>query len=432
MTANSTNPASPPNVSQPPWLRETRARSAIAAELHGRRALPVAAPTRVRRATFLGAAPDRSDLDALHKAIATLAARDHTAEPKGFSRQIEYTRGTYQVVFELHNEFVTLTWYSSIDDRAVWPQEIGLDLFAEFSMLTATRVDVTITDVISPTALGTFQQASLCYSSIYGGQAQVATDFVRDADCFTHYEFSAGRCGPLRAGVIVRRLLEIETYSNLVLLGLPLARQYAPEITATEVSLGDDAVRVEGDVTTVGNRSALDKLHMLSMSVGQIVEATSFRFAASRAYGEVLRTRMQRLEEVSIGEFTAIQRYLSNRIEPALATCRATEKRLDRLAVKIQRSIELLDARINLSLQTQNQSVLDTIAKTALSQYRLQKTVEGLSTIAISYYSLAILGYVFDGLHQAMPISKSVALLISAPFVLLGVWLGLRRIHRLH
>ena len=69
------------------------------------------------------------------------------------------------------------------------------------------------------------------------------------------------------------------------------------------------------------------------------------------------------------------------------------EKRLLALTAKVQRSIELLDARITLSIQSQNQSVLDTISATARRQYRLQQTVEGLSIIAISYYALGILGY---------------------------------------
>ena len=99
---------------------------------------------------------------------------------------------------------------------------------------------------------------------------------------------------------------------------------------------------------------------------------------------------------------------------------------------KIQGSIELLDARINLGLQTQNQAVLDTIAKTAQSQYHLQKTVEGLSIIAISYYSLSILGYVFEGLSHTfiLPLSKSEAMMIAAPLVLLIVWLGLRNVRK--
>ena len=78
---------------------------------------------------------------------------------------------------------------------------------------------------------------------------------------------------------------------------------------------------------------------------------------------------MTRLRERAIGEFTTIERFLNNRVQPALATCRAMEKRLLALTEKVQRSIELLDARISLSIQSQNQSVLDTISRTSASQF---------------------------------------------------------------
>ena len=34
---------------------------------------------------------------------------------------------------------------------------------------------------------------------------------------------------------------------------------------------------------------------------------------------------------------------------------------------------------------------------------RLQQTVEGLSVVAISYYLVGLLGYVFKGLHEVVP-----------------------------
>ena len=94
----------------------------------------------------------------------------------------------------------------------------------------------------------------------------------------------------------------------------------------------------------------------------------------------------------------------------------------------MQRSIELLDARITLSIQTQNRSVLDTISQTGRSQYRLQLTVEGLSIIAISYYALGILGYTVEGLHELVPFTKGEVLAIAAPIVVLLVFLAVRRI----
>ena len=85
---------------------------------------------------------------------------------------------------------------------------------------------------------------------------------------------------------------------------------------------------------------------------------------------------------------------------------------------------------ITVSIQTQNQEVLDTISRTAQSHYRLQETVEGLSIIAISYYSLGILGYVAEGLHEFVPIDKPTLLTVLAPVVIVIVFFGIRRLRR--
>jgi uncharacterized membrane-anchored protein len=203
--------------------------------------------------------------------------------------------------------------------------------------------------------------------------------------------------------------------------------------------VGEYETRLAGIMQTIGQGETLEDhqqtlaaLHRLSSEVGRTVEETSFRFAATQAYGEVLAERLARLRERATAEFTTIERFINNRVQPALATCRAMEKRLLALTQKVQRSIELLDARISLSIQSQNQSVLDTISETARSQFKLQLTVEGLSIIAISYYALGILGYVLEGLHDVLPYPKGTMLGLAAPVVLLLVFLGIRRLRRAH
>jgi uncharacterized membrane-anchored protein len=64
-------------------------------------------------------------------------------------------------------------------------------------------------------------------------------------------------------------------------------------------------------------------------------------------------------------------------------------------------------------------------------QLRLQQTVEGLSVVAISYYTVALVGHVADGLRlfQVDIDSEMAAGVAVAPVVLL-VWFGLRRLKR--
>lgn len=415
-------------MSERSW-NEHAYRRLIDAETHARPVPPMTAPLRIRRLAFMSA-DGGADLRALHGQMAGIAGA--VAEGPAWARQLEFERGGHHVTWELHNEFATFTWTSAADDWTAEPPGIGLEFHAPLLLVFATRIDLMPTDAISPAALEGFNPLSLCYSQIFDDTAEVATDFHLDRDGFTRFEVAARQMSPLRQGVLVRRLLEIETYRTMALVGLPLARQMGGRVSEYERRLADIMQTIGRGETLADHQHTLAALHRMSSEVGQTVEETSFRFAATQAYGEVLAERLHRLRERAIGEFTTIERFLNNRAQPALATCRAMEKRLVALTEKVQRSIELLDARISLSIQSQNQSVLDTISSTARSQFRLQQTVEGLSIIAISYYALGILGYVFEGLHDLLPYPKGLMLALAAPVVLLVVFLGLARLKRVH
>ena len=56
---------------------------------------------------------------------------------------------------------------------------------------------------------------------------------------------------------------------------------------------------------------------------------------------------------------------------------------------------------------------MQTIAKTGRSQFLLQRTVEGLSTIAISYYTIGLLGYVLATPLEMFAIDKTLVLSVA-------------------
>ena len=65
-------------------------------------------------------------------------------------------------------------------------------------------------------------------------------------------------------------------------------------------------------------------------------------------------------------------------------------------------------------------------------QLRLQRTVEGLSVVAISYYAVSLAAYLLAPAAKTIGVEKStMTALIVVPVVAL-VWFGLRRVQRLH
>lgn len=402
-------------------------RQAVLDEVHARPIEFVACPARVRRVALLLPHSPNAVADA-HLQFAQWCAEAGHAPPALHARQHSYDAGAHHVTWELHTEFVTLTWAGPLHDPENWPRDIGLEAFEKEMLIAAARIDATDGASVPEHVLAGFQRSSLCASMIEENQGEVATDFVTDADGFTHFELAAGNIGALQRAIIVRRLLEIETYRALALLGLPLARSVSPDLRNMEAHLGAVVEGLVHATTTDQAQTALSALHALSVKAGELVEKTSYRFAASRAYGDVLRTRLKGLGERPLQAASTLERYLGNRIDPALATCLAVEKRQSALAEKIERATELLNTRISLDIQMQNKQVLGTIANTARSQFRLQRTVEGLSTIAITYYLLGILGYVLNGASEFVPLSKPLATAIAAPIAMFAVWWLIRSV----
>lgn len=412
-------------------LRVHPDRAAINAELHARPVDIIEDTTRVRRVVFI-LPPGRDAMARLIARFRQYCADRGLPEPPADVRQFSFRAGSLAVTWEMHTEFVTITWRAGLEDKVSWPEEVGLAALGEAELISASRVDVIADAAIPERFLGQFNPSSLCVSTIEEGSGAVATDFVADADGFTRFELAAGGLSPLRRSVVTRRLLEVDTYRSMALLALPLARRTAPDLAAAELELARVIETLPGATTTDQVQAALAALHELSVRAGQLSERLGYRFAAARAYGDILHARLQSLHEGPTTVGSSLSRYLNNRVDPALGTCAAMEKRLSALIGKIERAIGLLNVRIGLDLQIQNRSVLETIASTARSQFRLQRTVEGLSVIAISYYVLGVIGYLLGGPLEYLKVDKSLALSIAAPFAVLGVWLFIRAIRRGH
>jgi uncharacterized membrane-anchored protein len=404
-------------------------REAVLAELHARPVELVAANMRVRRLVLT--VPNRSG--GMRKAMEEFrqfaADNGHAVKDDG-SRQYQFTTPERVVSWEFHTEFITITWYSPLTDAENWPQDIGLDALGEAELVGGMRVDLMDEPELPERVLPSFSPTSLCLVAVEYGSAQLATDFVPDGDKFIRFEFAAGKLSPLRRAITLRRILEIETYRNMALLALPLARQTGPDLRAVEMGLTDVMTDLSAVETTDAVQDRLKSLHALAVRSGQISEQLNYRFAAAYAYGAILRNRLEKLRETTLGQGSSLSSFIGNRVEPALATCEAMDKRLAVLLEKLERAVELLNVRISLDMQIQNKSVLETIAKTARSQFRLQHTVEGLSTIAITYYLIGILGYALAGPLEATGWSKTLAISILSPIALVAVFFGLRAIRR--
>ena len=276
-----------------------------------------------------------------------------------------------------------------------------------------------------------FDRASLAAAENSDGTALYATDFQCDPAGFVRILVLDRGLGSERAGALVQRVLELETYRTLALLGLPEAQRLAPSIGRIETRLAEVAEEMRTVESFAANHHLLGELTALAAEIEAGGAASLFRFGASRAYSEIVRLRLETIGERKVGGLPTWSSFLARRFAPAMRTCLTTEERQASLSAKLARAANLLRTRVEVALQQQNQDLLKSMDTRTHLQLRLQQTVEGLSVAAISYYVVGLFGYLAKAAHEAgLKVDPTLATALAVPPVVLVIWWLLRRMRR--
>jgi len=274
-----------------------------------------------------------------------------------------------------------------------------------------------------------FEPSQLAASAVMDGTAAVATDFHPDAFGFVRFLVLDRRLTPGEAGALVRRLLEVETYRTLALLGLPEAEASGPVIRRIENELPRLVERLRASEGLNASRELLADLTALAAELEARAAQSLFRFGATRAYHELVSLRLHRLGEIALPELPTLEAFLTRRLTPAIRTCTATEERQENLSQKLARAAQLLRTRVEIELESQNKDLLSNMNDSFRLQLKLQQAVRFVSVAAITYYMLSILHLIFEGLHRKIEVlDPVVATALSVPFVFpLVLWMFQRR-----
>jgi uncharacterized membrane-anchored protein len=343
--------------------------------------------------------------------------------------------------WELHTEFVTYTLF--LDGMA--EGAFSGDLFRLFpadwlaaapgKVVTSCLVRI---EALDPDAAGPrlaadlprwFVPESLAVSRVVDGEALIAADFRIDENGHNRMlAFVRPEIGRRRLGRIVQRLLELQTYTAMAMLTLPIARRTAASVARIDRELTAMVERMAAE--TGQEPETLDRLLKISAEIAHLASASAFRFGAAGAYEAIVNQRIQVLREERIGGRQLFGEFMTRRFDPAMRTCRSAVARLDELSDRAERAANLLRTRVDVANQQQNVEVLRAMDRRAAMQLRLQETVEGLSVVAISYYAVSLAGTLLGPLAEPFGLDKGhLMALLTLPVILL-VWLGVRRIRR--
>lgn len=340
--------------------------------------------------------------------------------------------------WEQHAEFTTYTWDAPAAEGKLFGELIhnhpfGAMFRAPGDMLVAARFEAH-PNPGEDVWRRHFDSGSLTVSRIEGGAAAVATDFRQDGDGLTRFLVINDEMGNHQIGAAVKRLLEIETYRTLAMLGLFEAARLQPEIRRFETELADLTSQMVEDAGLDTNRDLLNKFTKLAAALEAGATASTFRFGASRAYHQIVQARFNTLQEEAAPGELSMAGFLGRRLSPAMQTCQSIEDRQAMLSRKLARATTLLRTRVDVDLEQQNRSLLQSMNRRARMQLRLQQTVEGLSIAAVSYYVVGLLSYLAKGASDAgLPIpSGSITTAIAVPIVIAVMWATMHRIRKVY
>jgi hypothetical protein len=142
--------------------------------------------------------------------------------------------------------------------------------------------------------------------------------------------------------------------------------------------------------------------------------------------------RFEHFDEEAAAGYETWAGFLQRRLAPAMRTCRSVQERQENLSGKLSRATTLLRSWIDVEVEKQNRDLLASMNRRARLQLRLQQTVEGLSVAAVSYYVVGLIGYVVRGSPAAEFVRPEIVTAVSVPFVVVAIWLLVRRIRRVH
>jgi uncharacterized membrane-anchored protein len=380
-------------------------RSALNDEVHARPSESLTAPVRISYLAMSTPSEAREE-EWLH--LLTFAKARGVDIPEHSANHFSADFGGFSMRWERHAEFTRYTFWapgsgdifasSALDlVPAEWVERIpGRVLVATHGGIVR---HVDHAGGVDAASARWFDGNVVVGSSVGDGAAIALTDFRVRADGFSRFVIFDRSLTPRQAGRTVQRMLEIDTYRMMALLTLPIARELAPVIQLAESDLSACMTRLE-QAQQSDESDLLDSLTRLGARIERWDAQHSYRFSASAAYYELVQRRIAELREMRITGVQTFGEFIERRLAPAMNTCRTIARRQESLSQRIARANQLLTTRVDISVERQNQALLESMDRRAKAQFKLQQTVEGLSVAAITYYVVGLIGYAAKACHS--------------------------------
>ena len=347
---------------------------------------------------------------------------------------------SFRMRWELHTEFSSYTFFrplnsgEALDQDATGFDAVHPDWLGNIpgQLIVATHVELRSTGEISPESVLsnlTPSGRTMVAARVADHAAWIFTDFKID-NGFSRFLVLNDSMTQRQTGRTVQRLVEIETYRTMALLGLPIAKEVSRWLYKGEKQLAELMDQIGQAKSPDDERRVLATLSGLAAEVEHSVARTTFRFGASHAYHGLVMQRIEELRESRISGLPTFYEFMQRRMLPAMNTCEAISRRQEELSSRVARNSQLLRTRVDLELERQNQEVLGQMNQRARLQLRLQETVEGLSVVVLTYYGSQLVQYLAKGTKELHHLNTDTITAISIPLIAGLVFWGTRRMRK--
>jgi uncharacterized membrane-anchored protein len=407
-------------------------RSALIQEVHARPFAALEPPVQASHLALVSGEYGAADFAHL----VCLCQRYGLSPPTEGSKHVTCDFGTFRLKWERHGEFCTYTFFCPSPLEQPFSSPAILTVPRDWlealpgERLVAIHVAVEPRNRPSPSAAdlaAIFRSETVSGSRVFGGGALAWTDFAVHEDGFGRILVRDIGLDHFEAGRLVQRLLEIETYRMIALVALPLVQEHGPQISLIEEETAKIARSMSEIAGLDDTRVLLTRLSRLSADVEGITARLSYRFDATRAYFALVRRRIERLREERLERLQTIEEFMERRLSPAMQTCETAARRLESLSRRLARASDLLRTQVDVALQEQNRDLLISMDRRARLQSRLQRILEVISIVALTYYLTVLLATVLTAVKTAgVPLNVELISGAATPFLFGIIWLGVR------
>ena len=418
-------------------LQEHPLRQRLNNEFHARPPIPLVGNVLVSHLVFKHSV---TEAQASRENLAKLCQAHVCQSIESSDAHLLVDTGAFRMRWELHTEFSSYTFFRPLEKAEVLtPDTTAFDaVHPEWlagipgKLMVAAHVELRSADEVTPESILeglTPTGRTMVAAKVADQAAWIFTDFKID-NGFSRFLVLNERLTQRQAGRTVQRLLEIETYRMMALLGLPVAKEVSRWLQKGEKELADLMDRIGQANTPEDERAALGTLSALAAEVEHSVARTTFRFGAARAYHALVMQRIEELREVRIPGLPTFYEFMQRRLQPGMNTCIAISRRQEDLSARVARNSQLLRTRVDIELERQNQQLLAQMNRRAKMQLHLQEAVEGLSVVVLTYYGSQLVNYLAKGTKDFHHLSSDLVTAISIPIIAGLVTWGTRRMRR--